>query len=69
LAASQMNAGVSKSGSPAPRSMIVFPSAFSALARCETAIVTDYRSRAMFGEGVNASDMGVRDEKKGANEV
>jgi hypothetical protein len=49
-----MNSGVSKSGSPAPRSIIVRPAAFSALARAETAMVADSLSWATFAEGVNS---------------
>jgi hypothetical protein len=49
-----MNAGVSKSGSPAPKSMISRPDARRALALCETAIVADSLSWATFAEGMKA---------------
>src|SRR5690242_2361387 len=45
------NAGVGKSGSPAPRSMIGAPAARSALARADTAIVADSLRPAMFADG------------------
>src|SRR5688500_17883638 len=54
-----MNSGVSKSGSPAPRSITARPIAFSSLARAETAIVADSRSAATFGEGTKARVMTV----------
>ena len=55
--ASRMNSGVSKSGSPAPRSMIDRPAARSALARCETAIVADSWMEATLGDGTKKRDM------------
>src|SRR5512140_3732699 len=51
-AASRTNAGVSKSGSPAPRSTIARPSARRRLASCETAIVMDSRSDRTLADGV-----------------
>ena len=56
-AASRMNRGVSKSGSPAPRSMIAFPAALSALALAATASVADSLMRAMFADGRKTRDM------------
>src|ERR671937_2683725 len=52
-----MNAGVSKSGSPAPRSMTACPAARSALARAETASVADSLSAATFGDKAEPCDM------------
>ena len=46
IAASLMLAGVSKSGSPAPRPMTLRPAAFSARALSVTAIVADGFTRA-----------------------
>ena len=68
-AARRMTGGVSKSGSPVPRSMIDRPAARSAFARCETAIVTDSLSCAMFDDGRNAGgvmggQLGVRAGQK-----
>lgn len=50
-AAARMNGGVSKSGSPAPRSITWRPAARSAFARAETAIVADAFRKAMFSDG------------------
>jgi hypothetical protein len=49
-----MKAGVSKSGSPAPRFTTATPAARNARARADTAIVADSLSVTMFGEGANS---------------
>jgi hypothetical protein len=45
-----MKGGVSKSGSPAPRSMIFRPAARSAFARADAAMVADSLSSDTFGD-------------------
>ncbi|MFM8910979.1 MAG: hypothetical protein ACKOH8_10510, partial [Gemmatimonadota bacterium] len=57
--------GVSKSGSPAPRSMISRPCAFNAFARWETAIVADSRSATMFAEGWKTRGVDTNDLREG----
>src|SRR5215472_7526158 len=54
-AARRMNSGVSKSGSPAPRSSTSRPAAFSARARLATASVADSLMWETFADGANDS--------------
>src|ERR1043165_7852284 len=65
IAACLMFSGVSKSGSPAPKSQTFTPSARSLSAACIAAIVADDCMRATFSEAVNVVSEAVDDDIAG----